>query len=535
MPESSPRDPSLYASDHPALRRLDSGRLHDLHQSLLPMLERVRTEVSKLPRLSLPPASALTARRSLEAQVESEDVRLGWPAATRNAFQAALRDRTSAELCAHLLARVDAENAVWNAFSGVHAKEAMAEAARADISRSVGIPRGPLHGVPIAVKDNIGVAGWPRTASSLVLKDDTSQTDATVIARLRHAGAVMLGQTVMHELAFGMTSINPHLGAVRNPWDPRRICGGSSGGSAAAVAAGLVPAALGSDTGGSIRCPAAMCGIAGFKPSFGAVSRHGVVPLSYTLDTVGPMAKSAAQCLAIHEAIAGPDPLDDATLLFRPQFRAAPRLDQLRVGLPARFFEDAMEPGVRKQVARVAERLGRAGARVEEVPFPELNALNHAASVTLLSEAAAIFEWALTGEAEIGADVRGRFEQGLLISAVDYHHAQRLRARWMQEMESLFEECDLLLTPASPVVAPLIDDPFADLGGDRVDARSAISRYLRSFNFLGLPAMTLPCGTDGQGMPVAVQLVGAFAEDEFVLRASMLLEPLLEFTAEPLA
>src|SRR5690606_21959213 len=336
------------------------------------------------------------------------------------------------------LEKIAAGNGVWNAFSKVHAKEAIAEAARADTSRSVGIPRGPLHGLPIAVKDNIAVAGWPHTASSLVLKDAVAQTDATVVTRLRNSGAVILGQTVMHELAFGMTSINPHLGAVHNPWDARRICGGSSGGSAAAVAAGLVPAALGSDTGGSIRSPAALCGIAGFKPSFGAVSRHGVVPLGYSLDTVGPLAKTAAQCLAIYEAIAGSDPLDDATHLYRPQLRSAPKLSELRIGLPQPFFADSMDEDVRNGVGLAVERLKRAGARVEEVPFPELSALNHAASLTLLSAPAAVFGWVLEQPELVGADVRGRFEQGLLIHAADYHHAQRLRAHWMRQMQSLF-------------------------------------------------------------------------------------------------
>ncbi len=536
LPPDAPRDPL----DRPALRPLDPARLGALWQSLLPMLESVRAQAAKLPPLSLSAASPLTARESREEEpaAEPEDStprRDAQRDVLRDAFQSAMRERSSAELCAHLLARIGAENSIWNAFSLAHGKEAMAEAARADVARSVGIPRGPLHGVPIAVKDNIGVAGWPRTASSLVLKDAVSPADATVIARLRNAGAVPLGQTVMHELAFGMTTINPHLGTVRNPWDARRICGGSSGGSAAAVAAGLVPAALGSDTGGSIRCPAALCGVAGFKPSFGAVSRHGVVPLSYTLDTVGPLAKSAAQCLAIHEAIAGADPLDDATLLYRPRFRPAPKLSGLRIGLPAPFFSDAMETSVREQVESAVERVKKAGARVEAVPFPELNALNNAASVTLLAEAASVFEWALARPELIGDDVRIRFEQGLLIPAVDYHHAQRLRAHWMRQTESLFAECDLLLTPATPVVAPPIDDPYVALGGQRVDARTAISRYLRSINFLGLPAMALPCGIGSQGMPVALQLVGAFDEDEFVLRASSLLEQVLEFTAEPLA
>jgi aspartyl-tRNA(Asn)/glutamyl-tRNA(Gln) amidotransferase subunit A len=179
------------------------------------------------------------------------------------------------------------------------------------------------------------------------------------------------------------------------------------------------------------------------------------------------------------------------------------------------------------------ERLKKAGARVEEVSFPELSALNHAASLTLLSEAAAIFGWVLEQPELVGADVRGRFEQGLLIHAADYHHAQRLRAHWMRQMQSLFAECDLLLTPASPVVAPLIEDPFVEFGGARVDARTALSRYLRSINFLGLPAISLPCGIDGQGMPVGVQLVGAFAEDEFLLRVSILVEQVLEFRTTP--
>ena len=530
MPQIPLSNVPLNPMDHPWLRHLDGEQLSALRQSIAPMVESVRAEAARLARFSLPPSSALTTRETVETEPASVSPQ---PEASRDAFAFPMGERTSSELCAHLLKKIEAGNGVWNAFSKVHAKEAIAEAARADTSRSVGIPRGPLHGLPIAVKDNIAVAGWPHTASSLVLQDAVAQTDATVVTRLRNSGAVMLGQTVMHELAFGMTSINPHLGAVHNPWDARRICGGSSGGSAAAVAAGLAPAALGSDTGGSIRSPAALCGIAGFKPSFGAVSRHGVVPLGYSLDTVGPLAKTAAQCLAIYEAIAGRDPLDDATHLYRPQLRSAPKLSELRIGLPQPFFADSMEEDVRNGVGLAVERLKRAGARVEEVPFPELSALNHAASLTLLSEAAAVFGWVLAQPEQVGADVRGRFEQGLLIHAADYHHAQRLRAHWMRQMQRLFAEWDLLLTPASPVVAPLIDDPFVEFGGARVDARTALSRYLRSINFLGLPAMSLPCGIDRQGMPVGVQLVGAFAEDEFLLRASIFVEQVLEFRATP--
>ncbi|MDZ7638438.1 MAG: amidase [Bryobacterales bacterium] len=524
MPQSVP--PNLL--EHPALSGFSAERLSELRRSVAPMVESVRAAAAGLPPLAMPAASPIDFVALPEAE-ERQATGSEW---SRDAFRDAMLERTSAELCTYLLGRIDAGNERWNAFSKMHGRETIEQASRADMSRSVGIARGPLHGVPIAVKDNIAVQGWPHTASSLVLKDAVAASDATVITRLRHSGAVLLGQTVMHELAFGMTTINPHLGAVRNPWDPRRICGGSSGGSAAAVAAGLAPAALGSDTGGSVRCPAALCGIAGFKPSFGAV-RHGVVPLGYSLDTVGPLAKTAAQCLAIHEAIAGADPLDDATLLFRPRYRAPANLKGLRIGLPRPFFADSMQEGVRRQVNRALERLQKAGAKVENVSFPDLGEVNNAASLALLAEAATVFGWTLRQGEDVGADVRGRFEQGLLIAAADYHHAQRLRAHWKRQVAALFDECDLLLTPASPVVAPLIDDPYVEFGGQRVDARTALSRYLRSINFLGLPALVLPCGTDDQGLPVAVQLIGAYAEDEFVLQAGVLVEPALEFTALP--
>jgi aspartyl-tRNA(Asn)/glutamyl-tRNA(Gln) amidotransferase subunit A len=521
--------PSISAGlDHPALQRLEPAALKELEAAVLPLVASVRASAAALPLGSLPPASAVSPREL------GEEPEATAPLATPGAvFQEAMSGRTSTELVAHLLRKAEAESSRWNAFSHLHGPDAATQAARADASRSVGAPHSALHGVPFGIKDNIAVKGWPHTASSVVLKDAVAAEDATVITRLRHASAVLLAQTVMHELAFGMTSINPHLGAVRNPWDPTRICGGSSGGSAAAVAAGLAPAALGSDTGGSVRCPAALCGIAGFKPSFGAVSRHGVVPLGYSLDTVGPLARTAAQCLAIHQTIQGPDPMDDATLLFQPRQRPAPRLAGMRIGLPRPFFAGAMEESVRQSVNRAVELLQKAGARVENVGFPDLDAVNHAASLTLLAEAAAVFGWTLDQEANLGADVRGRFLQGLLITAADYHQAQRLRAHYRQQTALLFQEVDLLLTPACPVVAPRIDDPYVDFGGQRVDARTALSRYLRSINFLGLPAMVLPCGVDDHHLPIAVQLVGAFADDEYVLRASILVEEVLAFTAQP--
>ncbi len=521
--------------DSPWLSALSTEERRQREDALRPLLAQLREASRSLSLGSLPPASATPIPAHFANAGESQ----ASPAFVRDALQKAFavwrRQRTAEEWCTLLLKEIEARNPGLNAFSKLHRDAALQIARRADIARSTGRPWGPLHGVPIAIKDNIAVNGWPLTGSSKVLHTQQAEVDATVITRLLHSGAIPVGQTIMHELAFGMTSINPHLGAVRNPWDPTRICGGSSGGSAAAVAAGLVPLALGSDTGGSVRCPAALCGIAGFKPSFGAVSRHGVLPLGGSLDTVGPLARTAAQCLAAFQAMAGPDPLDDATLAAptTPSRQAPGTLAGLRVGLPRPYFDGAMEDGVRREVNLAVERLQKAGARVENVNFPNLEAINAVASVSLLVEAAAFFGPYLAQRGEIGEDVRGRFEQGLLVPAADWLNAQRLRSRWKHEVAAIFQQWDLLLTPASPVVAPRIDDPFIQLGGQRVDARTAISRYLRSFNFLGLPAFVLPCGLDDAKLPVAIQLVGPGFSDEWLLQVGILAEAALAFSATP--
>lgn len=514
------------------LSALSPAERESREAALRPLLESVRQSARGLRLHDLPDASALPLPLS---GLESGETAETGSATGFRPFREWFRERTSEELCSHLLRECEARNRRWNAYVRLHGQEALAAARQADIARSAGRPWGPLHGLPIAVKENISVRGWPLTGSSAILADQAASEDATVITRLRYSGAVPIGQTVMHELAFGMTTINPHLGAVRNPWDPERICGGSSGGAAAAVAAGLAPLALGSDTGGSIRCPASLCGLAGFKPSFGAVSRYGVLPLGGSLDTVGPIARTAAQCLAAHQAMAGEDPRDPATVGTERFGRRPPpqSLSGLRIGLPRPYFTGAMESSVRRQVNLAIERLQKAGARVENVGFPDLDALNAAASVLLLVEASAFFSPYLEQREKIGEDVRGRFEQALLVPGVDFMNAERLRAKWKREVAALFTECDLLLTPTSAVTTPKIDDPYTELDGVRVDARTAISRYLRSFNFLGLPALSLPCGLDDAHMPVGIQLVGPGFSDEWLLHAGMLAEEVLAFDARP--
>jgi aspartyl-tRNA(Asn)/glutamyl-tRNA(Gln) amidotransferase subunit A len=520
------------------LRHLSQEELERLVAGLEPLLRELRGVTSQLQLTQLPASTfrpfstrrGTTAESAQPAAIEGRRSSLA-----SDPFAAWKRERTSEELVTWLARKARTRNQDLNALSRLHEGTAREEAQRMDVARSMGRPWGTLHGVPLGIKDNIAVKGWPHTGSSAILAEQVASEDSTVVARLRQAGAVMLGQTVMHELAFGMTSINPHLGAVRNPWDPARICGGSSGGSAAAVAAGLVPVALGTDTGGSVRCPATLCGIAGFKPSFGAVSRYGVLPLGGSLDTVGPLARTVKQCLAIHIAIAGEDPQDEATFGALPATRKAPAtsLAGMRIGLPEDYMAAPMEAGVQRQVEAAIAQIRKAGAVVERVASPPLSALNAAASITLLVEAGSFFGPYLESGNKIGEDVRFRFAQGLLVPAADWVNAQRLRATWKQQVAELFTECDLLLTPGSPVAAPLIDEPFSELGGQRVDARTAVSQYLRSFNFLGLPALSLPCGLEERGLPVGVQVVGPAFEDVWLLEAGILLEDVLGFDAKP--
>lgn len=397
-----------------------------------------------------------------------------------------------------------------NSFVRVVPERALEAARDVDGAVRAGKLVGPLAGVPVALKDIIDLAGVPTTAGAHRLFHYTPTTDASVVTRLRSAGAVIVGKTGSHEFAYGVTNINPHTGPVRNPWDLARIPGGSSGGSGAAVAAGFVAAALGTDTGGSIRIPASLCGVTGFKPTFGRVPVDGVVPLSWTLDHVGPLARTAADAAVLFSVLAQvPEVLAELS-------RGIPGL---RLGVPEGFFWEELDRDVMSGCQDAVRVLTSGGAVQRSIAFPHASECGAAAAVILAAEAAAYHERRLREHPDaFGEDVRVRLDRGLFLSAADYLAAQRARTFLLREATRALERVDVLVIPTTP-------DPAARIEGDASQgARAALAlsvRYTRCtnpFNLLGFPALSIPCGLSRDGLPIGLQIVGRPFDDATVLR-----------------
>jgi len=424
------------------------------------------------------------------------------------------RKISSVELTRQCLNQIAKLNPVLNAFITVTADSALARAEELDRELAHGVDRGPLHGIPIAHKDLMWTKGVRTTSGSKIFADFVPDRDAPVVQRLAEAGAVMVGKAGLHELAYGITSDNPHFGTIRNPRNPNHSPGGSSGGSAVAVATGMAFMATGTDTGGSIRVPASFCGVAGLKPTYGLIDRSGVQPLGLSLDHVGPLARTVGDLRLALDAMS-----DSARRKPAPA-----SISQIRIGLPENFYFTSTAPEVKTTVHDAAQRAEKLGVRVIPVRVPDIDALNTVGLVILLSEAAAVHQTHLHRRGDFGADVLALLDEGSLIPAVDYVNAQRQRKLLLDEFHKLFNDIDCLFTPSTPITAPRIGQTEIALDGAQYNTRILTTRFARGINVLGFPALSIPCGTSAEGLPIGLQMIARPFEENLLLGLGEALE-----------
>jgi len=428
------------------------------------------------------------------------------------------------EVIQAFLERIEAHDPKINAFITVLPKQALASARRAEREIFKGRYIGPLHGIPFAVKDIFFTKGVRTTCGSKILADFIPSYDASTVEKLYSAGAILLGKLNMHEFAFGPTTVNPHYGPVHNPWDRQRISGGSSGGSAAALASSFALLTLGTDTGGSIRIPSALCGVPGLKPTFGRISRFGVYPLCWSLDHPGPMAKSVKDLALAMNILAGYDPRDPATSQVPvPNYTRylSGNLAGLRLGVPTSYYFDRMDQEVRVNVKKAIEVFKQLGAKVQSISIPHLEEAAIAVSIILFAEAAASLQkWHLTRSRDLGDDVRVRLNQGAVIPATLYLKAQRIRRRIQEHFWAAFRKVDALITPQLPITAPYIAQGSVSFGKVTEAVPSALTRYTRIYNLVGIPCLSICCGFSSSGMPIGLQIASKPFCEETVLKVA---------------
>ena len=418
-----------------------------------------------------------------------------------------------------------------NAFITVFREESLERARRAETEIRSGKDLGPLHGIPIALKDIIYVEGTRSTGGSNFFSDESPQFDAALVSKLRDAGAIIIGKTNLHEFAFGVTTENPHFGATANPWDTSRVPGGSSGGSAAAVVAGCCAGALGSDTGGSIRIPAAVCGHVGLKPTFGRISVHGVLALAQSLDTVGPMCRYVHDVALMMNTLAGYDPRDVHSE-NRPVPDYTEGLDEpirgRKAGVPKQHFFDDLDPEVERIVREAIKVIEGLGVEIVELDLPSAPAGHEVTLTLLMAEAGQFHEQRLAAHREdYGVDVRELLEGGLALSASDYIKAVRVREIVKSEFVQAFEEVDCILSPTAPIPAPLRSTHDLSGGSESNRIRPRLTRNTRLINLLGLPSISVPCGfvqaedsDSKEGLPVGLQITGPWWSEPTLLQVA---------------
>jgi aspartyl-tRNA(Asn)/glutamyl-tRNA(Gln) amidotransferase subunit A len=462
--------------------------------------------------------------------------------------------RSAVDVCRLILERIQTTNATLNAFNLVVAERALARAAEVDRRRIAGEPLGPLAGIPIAVKDNLCIRGVPTTASSRILRGFVPPYDATVVRRIEAADGIVVGKTNCDEFAMGSSNENSAYGPVRNPWALDRTPGGSSGGSAASVAAGCVPLALGSDTGGSIRQPAAFCGVVGLKPTYGRVSRYGLLAFASSLDQVGPIARTAADAALALSVLAGPDPAD-ATSSRRtvPDFTAALNgaVTGVRIGVPRTFVAEGVDPDVRRAFETALETLRHAGATVVDVDLPHAKYAIPVYYLVATAEASSNLArydgvrygyrslaghedglsamYRRTREEGFGAEVKRRIMLGTYVLSAGYYDAfylkaQQVRTLLRQDYNRVFERVDIVAMPTSPTPAFKLGEKTAD----------PLQMYLAdvftvSANLAGLPAISVPCGLAADRLPIGLQFTGKFFDESTLLRVADAYERLTDW------
>ncbi len=436
--------------------------------------------------------------------------------------QIASRRLSAREVAEHHIARVSSIDGKLNAFAHFDPATALAHAERLDRDLARGRRRGPLHGVPIAYKDIFDTAGVPTRVGSSFLRDRIPARDAGAVARLAAGGVVTLGKVNLHEFAYGLTTDNPHYGRTRNPWNPECVPGGSSGGSAAGLAAGLFPLSLGTDTGASVRLPAAACGVAGLKPTFGRVSRRGVFPLSWTLDHVGPMARTIEDLGLLLDAIAGHDPADP----WSHRWRHRPTADAAREGIAGARIGVLTAPPIGDVDAEVDGAVEHAvallrstGFAIHPIPPPAVSRGPAALLALIGAEAADLHrDWLRAHPHGYGTDVRTRLEMGLAIGAHLYARARRVQAIVRREIDAALASVDVLALPTVPHVAPRFDAVLSR------EPTRAWNRFVSIFNLTGHPALSLPVGISDAGMPIGLQIVGRAFDEATVLGVGRSLE-----------
>ena len=443
------------------------------------------------------------------------------------------REVSPVEIVRAHLARIEALEPVLNSFITRMSEEAMEGARKAEQEIQTGRYRGPLHGIPVGLKDLFYVKGFPNTSGCKVYDHFIPDFDSTLASKLKEAGALLLGKLNLHQLAYGTTGENPDYGPMHNPWNPERITGGSSGGSGSATASGQCVLSLGTDTGGSIRIPSALCGLVGLKPTYGRVSRYGITVLSWSQDHAGPMARTVEDCALVMNAVAGYDRRDPSSANVPvPDFTQALTGDirGLRVGVPKEFFEDPIDSEVEDSVRKAVGLLSKLGATVREISWP-MYQVSKAISSTLLMAEATAYHHRLIQEhrTQIDLQVRLRLDAGFFISGVNYLQAQRARRLFYHQSYDLLKEVDLLAGPTVPITACKIGTTEVKIGKTAMGVIPALSQYTRPLNLNGFPAITVPCGFSKEGLPIGLQIAGKPFDEETVLRAAHAYEQATEW------